>query len=144
MEQAHKEQENLYQQVNSIDPALLLGSQKLTYRILMKSFRYEQETQGLELYYEPLVPSSDIQSAASRFTTEYAFYDKGRGTLSDAALILTGILNKSWLFEKSGPLRTFMTDTCADEIISQAQPYLLSAEHNPDGNLMQRSMRWKD
>ena len=24
----------------------------------------------------------------------------------------------------------FMTDTCADEIISQAQPYLLSAEHN--------------
>ncbi len=23
-----------------------------------------------------------------------------------------------------------MTDTCADEIISQAQPYLLSAEHN--------------
>ena len=51
MEQAHKEQENLYQQINSIDPALLLDNQKLTYRILMKSLEYEQEAQGLELYY---------------------------------------------------------------------------------------------
>ena len=76
MEQAHKEQENLYQQINSIDPALLLDNQKLTYRILMKSLEYEQEAQGLELYYEPLVPSSGIQSQLPVLLTEYAFYDK--------------------------------------------------------------------
>ena len=132
MEQAHKEQENLYQQINSIDPALLLDNQKLTYRILMKSLEYEQEAQGLELYYEPLVPSSGIQSQLPVLLTEYAFYDKEDvehylTLLSDIDRYFEQIL----AFEKErSAAGLFMTDTCADEIISQAQPYLLSAEHN--------------
>lgn len=132
MEQAHKEQENLYQQVNSIDPALLLDDQKLTYRILMKSLEYEQEAQGLELYYEPLVPSSGIQSQLPVLLTEYAFYDKEDvehylTLLSDIDRYFGQILD----FEKErSAAGLFMTDECADEIISQAQPYLLSAEHN--------------
>ena len=132
MEQAHKEQEDLYQQVSSIDPALLLDDQKLTYRILIKSLEYEQEAQGLELYYEPLVPSSGIQSQLPVLLTEYTFYDKEDvehylTLLSDIDRYFGQILD----FEKErSAAGLFMTDECADEIISQAQPYLLSAEHN--------------
>lgn len=64
--------------------------------------------------------------------TEYAFYDKEDvehylTLLSDIDRYFEQIL----AFEKErSAAGLFMTDTCADEIISQAQPYLLSAEHN--------------
>lgn len=99
---------------------------------MMKSLEYEQEAQGLELYYEPLVPSSGIQSQLPVLLTEYAFYDKEDvehylTLLSDIDRYFEQIL----AFEKErSAAGLFMTDTCADEIISQAQPYLLSAEHN--------------
>ena len=132
MEQSHKEQERLYQELTSIEPELLLNDQKLTYRILVKALEYEQESQGLELYYEPLVPSSGIQSQLPVLLTEYAFYGKEDvehylTLLSDIDRYFGQILD----FEKErSAAGLFMTDECADEIISQAQPYLLSAEHN--------------
>ena len=132
IERSEADQTAFYQELTSLDSSLLLDAQKLTYRILAKSLEYEMEAQGMELYYEPLVPSSGIQAQLPVLLTEFPFYEKQDvenylTLLSDIDRYYGQILD----FEKErSQAGLFMTDQCVDQIISEAQAYVLPVEHN--------------
>ncbi len=134
MKESEKEQEQLREDLAAINPKYLTDSQRLTYRILAKAMEYELLAEGLELYYQPLAPSTGVQAQLPILLTEFTFYRKEDvedylTLLSDIDSYYQQILD----FEKEkAAAGLFMTDACVEEIVEECGAYLLP----PDQNLM--------
>ncbi len=132
MEESMKEQEELRQALAAINPDYLTGNQRLTYRILVKTLEYELLSKGLELYYQPLAPSTGIQAQLPILLTEFAFYKKQDvedylTLLSDMDHYYQQILD----FEREKAAAGLsMTDACIDQIAEESSAYLLPPEQN--------------
>ena len=132
MQETAKEQDDLRNTLAGIELDYLADHQKLTYRILEKSLEYELSGQGLELYYQPLSPSTGIQAQLPMLLTEFVFYEKGDvedylSLLSDIDSYYQQILDFEKEKAKAG---LFLTDSCVDQITTGCGGYLLSPEHN--------------
>lgn len=132
MQETAKEQDDLRNTLAGIELDYLADHQKLTYRILEKSLEYELSGQGLELYYQPLSPSTGIQAQLPMLLTEFVFYEKGDvedylSLLSDIDSYYQQILDFEKEKAKAG---LFLTDSCVDQITTECGGYLLSPEHN--------------
>ncbi|MCI9361370.1 MAG: DUF885 domain-containing protein [Hungatella sp.] len=126
------EQEQLRKDLAAINPEYLTDSQRLTYRILTKTMEYEHLADGLELYYQPLAPSTGVQAQLPILLTEFAFYRKQDvedylTLLSDIDSYYQQILD----FEKEkAAAGLFMTDACVDQIVEESNGYLLPPQQN--------------
>lgn len=132
MKENEKEQEQLRKDLAAINPDYLTDSQRLTYRILAKAMEYELLAQGLELYYQPLAPSTGVQAQLPILLTEFTFYKKQDvedylTLLSDMDSYYRQILD----FEKEkAAAGLFMTDACIDQVVEESNAYLLPVEQN--------------
>lgn len=128
------EQEQLRKDLAAINPEYLTDSQRLTYRILAKTMEYEHLADGLELYYQPLAPSTGVQAQLPILLTEFAFY--GKQDVEDYLTLLSDIdsyYQQILDFEREkAAAGLFMTDACVDQIVEESSGYLLP----PDQNLM--------
>lgn len=126
------EQDKLRQDLAAIDISYLTDNQKLTYRILTKSLEYEELGRGLELYYQPLAPSTGIQAQLPVLLTEFIFYDKQ--DVEDYLTLVSGIddyFQQILDFEKEKAKEGLsLTDACIDQITDECSAYLLAPEHN--------------
>lgn len=126
------EQEQLRKDLAEIHPEYLTDSQRLTYRILAKAMEYEHLADGLELYYQPLAPSTGVQAQLPILLTEFAFYGKQDvenylTLLSDIDSYYQQILD----FEREkAAAGLFMTDACVDQIVEESSGYLLPPEQS--------------
>ena len=132
MKESGKEQEKLRTELAAINPNLLKDSDRLTYRVLEKALDYELLAKGLELYYQPLAPSTGIQAQLPMLLTEFVFYKK-----QDVEDYLTLLSEMDSYYkqildfekEKAGA-GLFMTDACVDQIVEECGGYLLPPEQN--------------
>lgn len=132
MKESLDRQKELKKALDDIDPALLKDEQKLTYRILTKALQYESAIEGLELYYQPLTPSTGIQAQLPMLLTEYAFYD--REDIEQYLTLLADIdryFKQILEFEKQkAAAGLFMTPDCVDQIVADCDAYMLASNHN--------------
>lgn len=132
MQENQAEQDKLRQDLAAIDISYLTDNQKLTYRILAKSLEYEELGRGLELYYQPLAPSTGIQAQLPVLLTEFIFYDKQ--DVEDYLTLVSGIedyFQQILDFEKEKARAGLsLTDGCIDQIVNECGAYLLAPEHN--------------
>lgn len=132
MKENAAEQEQLRKDLAEIHPEYLTDSQRLTYRILTKAMEYEHLADGLELYYQPLAPSTGVQAQLPILLTEFTFYRKQDvedylTLLSDIDSYYQQILD----FEREkAAAGLFMTDACVDQIAEESSGYLLPPEQN--------------
>lgn len=132
MKESGKEQEELRKKLADINPNYLIGSDRLTYRVLEKALDYELLAQGLELYYQPLAPSTGVQAQLPMLLTEFVFYKKQDvedylTLLSDMDSYYQQILD----FEREkAQVGLFMTDACVEQIVEECQGYLMPPEQN--------------
>lgn len=115
-----------------IDQILLDPERRLTYRILEEAFRLEEAGDGLELYYQPLVPATGIQAQLPILLAEFAF--RSRQDIEDYLTMFSSIdtyYRQILEFEQErAAAGLFMTDACAEQIIEESAPYLLPPENN--------------
>lgn len=132
MQESQKKQNELQTALNALDINLLTDSQKLTYRILTRSLEYEDAGEGLELYYQPLTPSTGVQAQLPVLLTEYTFYEKED---VDHYLTLLADIDRYYQqildFEKEKSASGLsLPDACIDQIVTESEAYLLAPEHN--------------
>lgn len=111
---------------------LLTDDQKLTYRILEASYETEETFEGLELYYQPLAPTTGVQAQLPVLLAEYIFYDRED---VDEYLALLATIDEYYqqileFEQEKSKAGLFMTDDCVDTIVSDCDAYLLDPEHN--------------
>ncbi len=125
-------QKDYQKRLAQIDPDLLDEEQRLTYRILTETFRLEEAGEGLELYYEPLTPSSGIQAQLPILLAEFTFRE--RKDIEDYLTLLSsidGYYEQILDFEKEkASAGLFMTDACADRIAEECAAYRQPADHH--------------
>ncbi len=132
MRAERQKQKALHSAFAQIDPELLDQEQQLTYRILMEAFEAEDTGDGLELYYQPLAPSTGIQAQLPVILGEFTL--RNRRDIEDYLTLLDNIdeyYQQILDFEKQkSQAGFFMTDACVDQITAECEAYLLPAEHN--------------
>ncbi len=132
MKESQQRMAQLQDSLADIDPAHLTDQQKLTYRILTKALQYENAGQGLELYYQPLTPSTGVHAQLPILLTEFVFYDKSDienylTLLADMDRYFQQILDFEKLQAEAG---LFMTDACVDQVVADCDAYMLASDHN--------------
>lgn len=118
--------------LSAIPADLLTDDQQITYRILESSYETEETFEGLELYYQPLAPTTGVQAQLPVLLAEYIFYD--RQDIDEYLALLSSIdeyYQQILEFEQEkSKAGFFMTDDCVDTIVSDCEAYLLAPEHN--------------
>lgn len=132
MRSNQKMQNQMLDSLSSIDPARLKDEQKLTYRILVKALQYEQTGNGLELYYEPLTPSTGVHAQLPVLLTEFSFYEK-----DDIEQYLTLLADIDRYFDQvltfeqqKADAGLFMSSSCLEQVITDCDAYTLTSNHN--------------
>ncbi len=124
--------ESLSDKLTEFDADMLDADQQLTYKILEKALKYEISFSGLELYYQPLIPSTGLQSQLPLLLTEYIFYD--RSDVDDYLLLLSDIdryFAQIINFEnEKADAGLCLTDSCIDKVINECQPYIQPINDN--------------
>ncbi len=132
MQETRARQKEFQSQLAQIDPTLLNEEQRMTHRILTEAFRLDESGEGLELYYQPLTPSSGIQAQLPILLAEFTF--RSRTDIDNYLTLLSDIddyYGQILEFEKEkAAAGLFMTDACADQIVEECAAYKLKADHN--------------
>ncbi len=133
-EENRQERQELSEELNSYDPALLTNDQKLTLRVLQSFLRTESLADGLELYYQPLATTIGVQAQLPILLAEYTFNE--RKDVDDYLKLLGGIddyYQQIIAFEKKkAEAGLMMSDTSIEHVIESCESYLLK----PDDNFM--------
>ena len=132
MRKERDRQKEFQKELAGIDPGFLDNEQKLTFRILTEAFRLEESGDGLELYYQPLAPSTGVQAQLPVLLAEFAFRE--RQDIEDYLELLSTIdsyYRQILDFEKEkAAAGLFMADSCADQITEGCDAYRIKADHN--------------
>lgn len=116
--------------LKAIPMELLTEDQQLTYKIVEAAYEAEEPFEGLELYYQPLAPTTGIQAQLPVLLAEYIFYDKEdvEDYLSLLSTIDTYYEQLLEFQQEKAKEGLFMTDTCVDTIVSDCEAYLQNPE----------------
>lgn len=132
MEENSNELLNLKKKLREFNPRKLTSKQKLTYQILYSYIDTELESNGLELYAQPLTSTIGIQAQLPILFAEYAFYSK-----EDVKNYLTLLSNidtyyaQIMAFEKEkSKAGLFMSDQAADHVLKSCEAYLIQPDHS--------------
>ncbi len=132
MKEERQRQKDFMAEFSQIDSELLSEDQLLTYQILMEAFHSEDAGDNLELYYQPLAPSTGIQAQLPILLGEFAL--RNRQDVEDYLTLLSDIdeyYRQILDFERAkSQAGLFMTDACVDQIVEECGGYLLPADHN--------------
>ncbi len=132
MQNARSRQKEFRAELRQIDPTLLSEEQQLTYRILDEAFRLEESGDGLELYYQPLTPSTGVQAQLPILLAEFSF--RKRQDIDDYLTLLSDIddyYGQILEFEREkAAAGLFMTDACVDQIVEECAAYRLPSDRN--------------
>lgn len=130
--QVSSDLKSLNEQLNTIDSRLLTEEQRLTYTILSSYTNTLLESDGMELYDQPLSSSLGIQSQLPILLAEYAFYSKQ--DVEDYLSLLSSIdsyFDSIVAFEKEKTAAGLgLCDTVIDRILDSCRAYLLDADHS--------------
>lgn len=132
MVQNISELQDLDQQIKSFDAKLLTDAQKLTLRILQSHVETQLMSEGLELYSQPLAPTTGIQAQLPVLLSEYEF--RNRQDVDDYLKMIGGldeyygeILKLEQAQSEAGLM---MNDSAIDHIIESCESYLLVPGEN--------------
>lgn len=132
MKETSKELKNLKKKLDSFNPRRLTDQQRLTYKILYSYIETELESEGLELYAQPLTSTIGIQAQLPVLFAEYAFYS--RKDVENYLALLSTIDNyygQILEFEKEkSKAGLFMSDTAADHVLKSCEAYLVQPDHS--------------
>ena len=130
--QALNDAKSLKVQLNDIDSRLLREDQLLTYNILLSYLNTMLDSEGLELYDQPLSSSLGIQAQLPILLSEYVFYNKQ--DVEDYLSLLSSIdtyYDSIIAFEKEkADAGLGLCDTVIDRILKSCNAYLLDADHS--------------
>ena len=130
--QALNDAKSLKVQLNDIDSRLLREDQLLTYNILSSYLNTMLDSEGLELYDQPLSSSLGIQAQLPILLSEYVFYSKQ--DVEDYLSLLSSIdtyYDSIIAFEKEKTDAGLgLCDTVIDRILNSCNAYLLDADHS--------------
>ena len=130
--QALNDAKSLKVQLNDIDSRYLREDQLLTYTILSSYLNTSLDSEGMELYDQPLSSSLGIQSQLPILLSEYVFYT--RQDVEDYLSLLSSIdtyYGSIVEYEKQkSDAGLGLCDTAIDRIIQSCNAYLLDADHS--------------
>ena len=130
--QALNDAKSLKVQLNDIDSRYLREDQLLTYTILSSYLNTMLDSEGMELYDQPLSSSLGIQSQLPILLSEYVFYT--RQDVEDYLSLLSSIdtyYESIVEYEKQkSEAGLGLCDTAIDRIIQSCNAYLLDADHS--------------
>lgn len=124
--------QKLKEQLETMNPQMLLEDQLLTYRILMSYLDTELSSAGLELYAQPLTSTIGIQAQLPVLLAEYPFYTRAD---ADTYLALLSQIDTYYgqllEFEKQkSAAGLFMSDASVDNVLKSCEAYLLQPDHS--------------
>ncbi len=132
MRQARAAQQEFQKELREIPSQSLDNDRKLTYRIMEEALRLEESGDGLELYYQPLLPSNGVQAQLPILLAEFAF--RSQKDIDDYLTLLSTIdtyYAQILKFEQEkSSAGLFMTDACTDQIVTECSAYMLPADQN--------------
>lgn len=119
-------------QLDTIDSRLLRKDQLLTHRILSAYLNTQLDSEGLELYEQPLSSSLGIQAQLPILLSEYAFYSTQ--DVEDYLELLGSVdtyFDSIIAFEQQKTEAGLgLCDTVIDRIIQSCKAYILDADHS--------------
>ena len=123
---------SLKKQLNDIDSRLLTKDQLLTYTILSSYVNTQLDSEGMELYDQPLSSSLGVQAQLPILLSEYVFYS--RQDVEDYLTLLSsidGYFDSIVAFEQAKTEAGLgLCDTVIDRILDSCNAYLLDADHS--------------
>lgn len=118
--------------LDAIDRELLTEEQQLTYDVLRADLVTELKSEGLELYYQPLSPTTGYQAQLPVLLAEYSFYTEQ--DIKDY-LALLSIIDESFAqlveFEKQkSAAGLYLSDSAVDRILAGCRSLIEKPEEN--------------
>lgn len=124
--------ENTYKALSDFSRSALTEDQQLLYDILLDYYTMTGDEEKFLLYGEPLGNTTGIQGQLPVLLAEYNFYDKD--DISDYIKVLLCVedyFSQIAEYEKEkSKAGLFMSDTTADNIISQCKDFIKNPENN--------------
>lgn len=124
--------ENTYKKLSNFPRSALTKDQQLLYDILLDYYTMDGTEEKFLLYGEPLGNTTGIQGQLPVLLAEYNFYDKD--DISDYIKVLLSVedyFSQIIEYEKEkSKAGLFMSNTTADNIISQCQDFIENPEEN--------------
>lgn len=122
-----------YQQLlASIDYFTLNSDNRLLYDIMSEHLKTRLMLEGIEIYYEPLIPGTGIQAVLPSLFFEYEFEDT-----NDIENYLTALSNIDTYFEEiltfekeKANFGSFMSDSACKLVVSNLDSYILSPNNH--------------
>ena len=132
MEENRQTRQQLKEELDSFNPALLSEEQEVTFHILQSLLKTEALSEGLELYYQPLSATIGIQAELPILLCEYSFYEKQ--DIEEYLALLDAIddyYKEILAFEQQkANAGLMMSDACIDHVIESCESYLLVPGNN--------------
>lgn len=132
MKKSTLELKDLKKKLKDFQPRSLTDEQRMTYQILYSYIETELESEGLELYAQPLTSTIGIQAQLPVLFAEYAFYS--RDDVEHYLALLSTIDNyygQIMEFEKEkSKAGLFMSDSAADHVLKSCEAYLVQPSHS--------------
>lgn len=124
--------ENTYKKLSNFPRSALTKDQQLLYDILLDYYTMDSTEEKFLLYGEPLGNTTGIQGQLPVLLAEYNFYDKD--DITDYIKVLLSVedyFSQIIEYEKEkSKAGLFMSNTTADNIISQCQDFIENPEEN--------------
>lgn len=132
MKQGSNDLRELKRKLEGFNPRQLSDEQRLTWQILRSYINTELESDGLELYAQPLTTTIGIQAQLPILFSEYAFYT--RDDVDHYLALLSTIddyYGQIMEFEKKkSEAGLFMSDAAADHVLKSCEAYLIQPDHS--------------
>lgn len=132
MKESNKTAKKYIKELKQFDYSTLSDEQKVTYDIVLKYMEDHCSSDKLVLYNEVLSPTTGLQAQLPVLLAEFHFYDKQ--DISDYIALLNKLkdyFSQIADFQKAkSKAGLFMSDTCADAVISQCKAFIADKENN--------------
>lgn len=120
--------------LSGIDKNLLRPDQQLTYDIFFSELETELKSEGMELYYQPLSPTTGYQAQLPVLLAEYVFYTEQdiKDYLNLLSVIDESFANILEFEQQKADAGLFISDSAVDRILEGCNSLI----RNPEDNYM--------